>query len=64
MIFGVGPTRNAVVIAQATGSGETFAIRSAVRPYRRPPTIVLTTMMTTMTAMTSSTSLVNVMSAL
>ncbi len=28
MIFGVSPTRNAVVIAQATGSGATFSIRS------------------------------------
>ena len=28
MIFGVSSTRNAVVIAQATGSGETFSIRS------------------------------------
>ena len=28
MIFGVSPTKNAVVIAHATGSGETFAIKS------------------------------------
>ena len=28
MIFGVSPTKDAVVIAQATGSGETFAIKS------------------------------------
>jgi ethanolamine utilization protein EutA (predicted chaperonin) len=28
MIFGVSPTKGAVVIAQATGSGETFAIKS------------------------------------
>ena len=28
MIFGVSPTRDAVVIAQTTGSGETFAIKS------------------------------------
>jgi ethanolamine utilization protein EutA (predicted chaperonin) len=28
MIFGVSSTRNAVVIAQATGSGETFSIKS------------------------------------
>ena len=28
MIFGVSSTRNAVVIAQAAGSGETFSIRS------------------------------------
>ena len=28
MIFGVSPTRDAVVIAQATGSGDTFAIKS------------------------------------
>ena len=28
MIYGVSSTRNAVVIAQATGSGETFSIRS------------------------------------
>jgi hypothetical protein len=28
MIFGVSPTRNAVVIAQTVGSGETFAIKS------------------------------------
>jgi hypothetical protein len=28
MIFGVSPTRNAVVIAQATGSSETFSIRT------------------------------------
>jgi len=28
MIFGVSPTKHAVVIAQATGSGETFAIKS------------------------------------
>jgi hypothetical protein len=28
MIFGVSPTKNAVVVAQTTGSGETFAIKS------------------------------------
>jgi len=28
MIFGVSPTKDAVVIAQATGSGETFVIKS------------------------------------
>ncbi len=28
MIFGVSPTKGAVVIAQTTGSGETFAIKS------------------------------------
>jgi hypothetical protein len=28
MIFGVSPTKDAVVIAQAAGSGETFAIKS------------------------------------
>ena len=28
MIFGVSPTRDAVVIAQTTGSGETFVIKS------------------------------------
>ena len=28
MIFGVSPTRDAVVIAQAAGSGETFVIKS------------------------------------
>ena len=28
MIFGVSPTKDAVVIAQTTGSGETFAIKS------------------------------------
>lgn len=28
MIFGVNPTKDAVVIAQATGSGETFVIKS------------------------------------
>src|ERR1700682_928125 len=28
MIFGVSPTRNAVVITQTTGAGETFVIRS------------------------------------
>jgi hypothetical protein len=28
MIFGVSPTRNAVVIAQATGSSETFSIKA------------------------------------
>ena len=28
MIFGVSPTKNAVVIAHTTGSGETFAIKS------------------------------------
>jgi len=28
MIFGVSPTKNAVVIAQATGSGGTFSIKS------------------------------------
>jgi hypothetical protein len=28
MIFGVSPTRDAVVIAHTTGSGETFAIKS------------------------------------
>jgi ethanolamine utilization protein EutA (predicted chaperonin) len=28
MTFGVSPTKNAVVIAHTTGSGETFAIRS------------------------------------
>jgi ethanolamine utilization protein EutA (predicted chaperonin) len=28
MIFGVSPTKDAVVIAQATGCGETFAIKS------------------------------------
>jgi hypothetical protein len=28
MIFGVSPTRDAVVIAQTTGSGDTFAIKS------------------------------------
>ena len=28
MIFGVSPTRNAVVIAQATGAGGTFSIKS------------------------------------
>jgi hypothetical protein len=28
MSFGVSPTRNAVVIAHATGSGETFSIKS------------------------------------
>jgi ethanolamine utilization protein EutA (predicted chaperonin) len=28
MIFGVSPTKHAVVIAQTTGSGETFAIKS------------------------------------
>ncbi len=28
MIFGVSPTKDAVVIAQATGSGQTFAIKS------------------------------------
>lgn len=28
MIFGVSPTKNAVVIARATGSGETFSITS------------------------------------
>ena len=28
MIFGVSPTKDAVVIAHATGSGETFAIKS------------------------------------
>ena len=28
MIFGVSPTKNAVVIAQATGAGETFSIKS------------------------------------
>jgi hypothetical protein len=33
MIFGVSPTREAVVIAQTTGSGETFAIKS-IRPMQ------------------------------
>ena len=28
MIFGVSPTKDAVVIVQATGSGETFVIKS------------------------------------
>ena len=28
MIFGVSPTKDAVVIAQTTGSGETFVIKS------------------------------------
>jgi len=28
MIFGVSPTKDAVVVAQATGSGETFVIKS------------------------------------
>ena len=28
MIFGVSPTKDAVVIAQATGSGETFVVKS------------------------------------
>ena len=28
MIFGVSPTKGAVVIAQTTGSGETFVIKS------------------------------------
>jgi hypothetical protein len=28
VIFGVNPTRDAVIVAQATGSGATFAIRS------------------------------------
>jgi hypothetical protein len=28
MIFGVSPTKDAVVIAQSTGSGETFVIKS------------------------------------
>lgn len=28
MIFGVSPTRDAVVVAKTTGSGETFAIKS------------------------------------
>src|ERR1035438_840889 len=28
MIFGVSPTKDAVVMAQATGSGETFVIKS------------------------------------
>jgi hypothetical protein len=31
MIFGVSPTRDAVVIAQATGSGKSFAIKSIRR---------------------------------
>jgi hypothetical protein len=33
MIFGVSPTRDAVVIAQTTGSSETFAIKS-ITPIR------------------------------
>lgn len=28
MIFGVSPTRDAVIVAHTTGSGETFAIKS------------------------------------
>src|ERR1700677_3647717 len=28
MIFGVSPTKDAVVVAQATGAGETFVIKS------------------------------------